>query len=194
MALVIPPGFAQIAYRFALAGDAEEMISTVGIDLDGITGLPAGAATAAMDAFVLGYPAAAWSTDWTVRGCTAYIGQDGGPPAIVEHLTDVVGVTAMDTPPQNCAVLIRKQTALGGRPGRGRMFLPPFACDEGNVAPNGMLDPDFRSDTQDNIDAWMGALSPVLLHDSLTPGSPAPTPITSFVVDTRIATQRRRLR
>lgn len=194
MTLVIPPGFAQVAYRFTLAGDAEEMISTVGIDLDGITGLPAGAATAAMDAFVLGFPAAAWSTAWTVRGCTVYIGQDGGPPVIVEHVTDVVGVTTMNTCPQNCAVLVRKQTGLGGRAGRGRMFLPPFALDEGNVSPNGLLDSDFRNDTQDSMDAWMGGLTPVLLHDSLTPGAPAPTPITNVIVDPRIATQRRRLR
>lgn len=194
MALVIPVGFAQVAYRFTLAGDPEEMITTVGIDLDGIAGLPSGAATAAMDAFAEGYSGAAWSTAWTVRGCTVYIGQDGGPPVIVEHVSDIVGVTTMATPPQNCAVLVRKQTGLGGRSGRGRMFIPPFALNEGNVTANGMLDPDFRSDTQTAVDAWMGELNPVLLHDSATPGSPAPTPITSFVVDPRIATQRRRLR
>lgn len=194
MTLVIPVGFAQIAYQFALEGDPEVMISTIGMDLDGVTGLPAGAAGVADEAFQNAFPAADFYTAWRYLGVRVLIGQDGGPPVVVELPASVDGLQEPGTPPQNCAVLLRKQTGLGGRSGRGRMFLPPFNLAETNVASNGLLDSDYRSDMQAAVNTWMGDFSPVLLHDSATPGSPAPTPITSVVVDQRIATQRRRLR
>lgn len=192
MSLVIPVGFAQIAYRWSLAGDPEYMISTIGMDVSELGGSVSNAANTAWEA---AWVPSNFSHDWTYRGCIAYIGQDGGPPVIQETPRAITGTHAtMDTTPQNVSLLVRKGTDHGGRAGRGRMFLPPFALDEGNVSVNGMLDDGFVVDTQAILAGFLVAADWVLLHDTATPGSPAPYPITNLTLDTRIATQRRRLR
>lgn len=191
MALVIPPGFAQIVYRWTLAGDPEEMISTVGADTSA-----EGGATAInwREAWLSAFPAISYSSNWFFLGVRAYIGQDGGPPVIQDAPANLQGTGEQNTTPQNCSLLVRKSTALGGRAGRGRMFLPPFNLDEGNVDAKGMLDLDYLNDMQTLFNAVFLPVAPVILHDSATPGAPAPTPITGWTVDPRIATQRRRLR
>jgi hypothetical protein len=96
--------------------------------------------------------------------------------------------------PQNCATLIRKTTALAGRRGRGRFYLPPITMDEFATSKAGVIASSSLAAMQLAANAWFDHGEPfVILHDSL-PSSLAPTPITSFVVDGRIATQRRRLR
>lgn len=89
--------------------------------------------------------------------------------------------------------LVRKRSSLGGRQGRGRMFLP--GVRESEIGSDGAV-------SSADVLAWNLALldfqtlldgngTPmVILHsDSLTP-----TPVTSLTLDSTIATQRRRLR
>lgn len=194
MALVIPPGFAQVAWRFALAGDNEVMVTTCGMDVSGFLGDWQAAADAFRDAFITPFSAAERSTAYTFLGVVARIGQDGGPPVIAESPANIPGTLANDPPPQNVAVLVRKSTTLGGRRGRGRMYLPPFGIGEAGVAANGVYISPTRENLQANIDAWFDGLAPVLLHDSEPTPVPDPTPITAFTVDMTVATQRRRLR
>lgn len=194
MTLVIPPGFAQASWLFSLEGDNEMMATTCGVDVGGFAGDFQAAAEAYSDAFVTAFSAAERADAYTYRGVVLRVGQDGGPPVIAEFTANSPGTLAVGPPPQNVAVLVRKSTGLGGRRGRGRMFLPPFCVGEEGIAANGILDGTTRSTLQTNVDAWFDGLAAVLLHDSQPTPVPAPTPITGFTVDLTVATQRRRLR
>ncbi len=107
-------------------------------------------------------------------------------------------------------MLIHKRTGMAGRRGRGRFFFPPSQLDEADISPAGFLSPAYVLSIDTNllqayaiIDAYSPSAGPVLLHgEPWVEGSdppvfspaPDPTAITSFTLDTRVATQRRRLR
>lgn len=200
MALIIPPGFAQIAYELRLAGDSELIVTTIGLDL-GVAGASQ-IADLAFQAFALEVMPGV-SNQLTLERATAYVGQDGAPPDVYDStLTQVVGAGASGMLPQNCALLVRKRTDLAGRRGRGRMYVP--GLDETGVTANGTLTAGtlaawqalftgFYERLTDGVD--QAATPPVVLHRSEGIGpEPLPTPITTLLVDGRIATQRRRLR
>lgn len=203
MALLIPPGFAQVVFEHDLVGDPETMITTLGVELDSASG--ANADDIAND--MLGAYGASFqgmiNSGYVISGVTAYVGQDGPAPLVVT--SDAAGfegdVTGAVLPP-NCAVLCRKRTDLAGRRGRGRMYIPGAA--EGTVDEVGNLTTVSLTAWQQSADAFYDRLTsaigarwypPVVLHRSEGIGTePAPTPITQFVVERKIATQRRRLR
>lgn len=118
----------------------------------------------------------------------------------LEVATEDTIVTGTDTPsswmpPQNC-VLVKKRTALAGRTGRGRMYLPSWFIIESQVDNIGVILPAAVTAVQGWMDAWKASvfaagMTHVLLHDN-----PALTPngVTSLQVQSTIATQRRRLR
>jgi len=191
MSLVIPPGFAQAALRWSLAGDPEVMISTVGL---GVIGTGQEESDALADDWITEFPAGSYSSSWTFLGVRMSVGQDGGPPAIVESPRSVTGTASVATPPNNFAVLFTKQTAVGGRQGRGRMFLPPFNVDETHVDARGMLEDAYLASIGPAVNTLMLARTPVLLHDSTSPGDHAPTIVTAFIIQRQGATQRRRMR
>lgn len=190
MALIIPPGFAQVALRFALEGDADVMITTFGVDLAESAEATAVGIAGAVE---LTWPAATLLGGWTFVGVRLAVGQDGGPPAIVDVPSGITGTGSTAGLPTNCAWLVTKQTALGGRQGRGRCYVPPCVGVEGDVDMNGVLSAPQRSGLQDAWDDIVAGVQGVILHDSTSPAQ-APTPITSWVVDRQIATQRRRMR
>jgi len=98
------------------------------------------------------------------------------------------------TLPGNVAVLVRKNTGLGGRHGRGRLYHPGvftgiLNADADTIAPasvtamaNGFQQ--FFDDIQ------TAGHTPVLLHSDAT----APTVVTGIAVESVVATQRRRIR
>lgn len=110
-----------------------------------------------------------------------------------EHTGAEVGGLSGQGSPSNCAYLVRKNTALGGRRGRGRMYIP--GCLETSVGSDGaILEPDLAN-IQDQVTAFgaalvLAGLPMVVLHSDAT----TPTPVTTLVVQAVIATQRRRLR
>lgn len=91
------------------------------------------------------------------------------------------------------STLARKNTASGGRRGRGRMYLPGIA--EAEIDPGGALGGGFRTSVQTACTALLAAqiadaIPMVLLHSDAT----TPTAVTSITVDAIVATQRRRQR
>ena len=112
-----------------------------------------------------------------------------------EHIEPRAGDNDVAGAPPNCAYLISKRTSLGGRHGRGRIFMP--GVDEGNVDPNGFLEPGELTQKQGLADSWFeepgmfGFFPMVLLH---TGSTPAPTIVSALSVQQQIATQRQRLR
>jgi hypothetical protein len=103
------------------------------------------------------------------------------------------GGTTDDAGGAQVSALIRKSTALGGRRGRGRMYLP--AIPEVQVNQGGELVEGFRSALEADTITFFGALAtnsliPCVEH---TDGG-TPTAITGWAVPGTVATQRRRQR
>lgn len=147
------------------------------------------------------FVAGAMSSDYSYLGLRASCNEgDGIFPVEVPRFIEGTNSNP-PLPPQN-AVLVRKRTALGGKRFRGRFYLPPAWFSESGVDHLGNLSGGL-SPFIDRVDTLMedfdaAGLDPVLLHSpsEASPEDPVPPPtlITSLQVQTRIATQRRRLR
>lgn len=126
--------------------------------------------------------------------------------------------------PSNVSLLVHKQTSRSGRRGRGRMFVPGITEDRVNqdgTIPGASLTAiqtaftNFRTalGAAPDVNVTGDAVVPVLFHGNTTdtvvtrPSSttvvrtvttgaagPLPDDITGLTVDSRVATQRRRLR
>ena len=110
--------------------------------------------------------------------------------------TTLPGSTTSPVVSPNVAALIKKNTAAGGRTGRGRMYMP--GIPEGQVNSDGVMVSAFREAITNELGTFRLGLETAgipmaLLHGA---GSPVSTPIaiTGLVCDTKVATQRRRLR
>jgi hypothetical protein len=117
-----------------------------------------------------------------------------GPSALVS--SNIQGTGGSNGISSNVSYLVRKVTALGGRAGRGRMYLP--GPTEADVNEAGAILGARVTSLQAALNDFLTQMvadgdGPVLLHGVGSPIS-TPTPITSFSLDTRAATQRRRLR
>lgn len=196
MGVVIPVGYAQMNMRWSVAGDAEFMYCTLGLfDVTG-SKLPAVQAAdvgAAWDASTF-TTAANMLAGWSA-GTVLTTVMDPSGPLTFETGTAVAGSAAAGTLPNNCAVLVRKQTAAGGRRNRGRMFIPPAYSNESGVNQVGTLDPATVTVYQNLINSLENELVavdmlPMVLHSN----GGIPTAITNFLVQPKLATQRTRMR
>lgn len=195
MSARIPPGFAETWCRFDLPGDAEPMFISLGLDLaSGET--PSLATTNNFDSVWQTNLDNVLSSSYSVGPGFTLWGQDGGDIRIDATNTPEQGDQAGNPLPPNCAVLVQKRTALGGRRNRGRFYVP--GIPEGNVDEVGTIAGATLSTWQtivnDILSTFVALLTVdacVLLHNT----APfAPTPITDLEVAAKIATQRRRLR
>lgn len=143
------------------------------------------------------------STNLTLTKVIGRFGQDAADDIIVESdLTPINGAQSGSFLPQNCAWLVKKHTAFGGRRNRGRLYVP-YAILESNVSDIGVITPAVQTNLEgaaddlfDGLLSTAGGLEPatpmVILHRSVVPI--APTLVTSLSSEPVIATQRRRLR
>lgn len=193
--MIIPVGFGQITFRFTGSALPHGAAVVLGFDHDGSkTAFEyAEDGYAVMASTILGQ----LTDDIQLTSTLVKLGpEDDGPSA--EYADVTAGGYNTATAPPNVALLVRKNTALGGRRHRGRMYLPGVA--EGDVNDDGSLESIYHSNVNGQVSAFGAALvlqgmDPVLLHDQPSTGvAPAPTPIDSFQLQTRVATQRRRLR
>lgn len=192
--MLIPNGFAQANFRFTGQNVPEGAEVTLGLDMTGFAGTPTDAAEALRDA---------WENEMlsqqTAQITLSEVLVKFGPNATGPSGTAASGQngTAVgDSEAPQVAALISKQTAFGGRAGRGRMYLPGLhgdSFDAGGIMSSGNV-----AGLQTAINSFAAAVAltvgdPVLLHGADSPLG-APTPITAFVVSNKAATQRRRLR
>jgi hypothetical protein len=134
--------------------------------------------------------------DWFIDGVSVAKGTSTGD-IVGQALQTLQGTVVDSCVPSNCALIVKKNTALGGRRYRGRMFVPPVILNEGAVDAAGNILSSPLALIQANFDQWHAALiaadwGPCLMHQGA--GAPAPTLITSFTCDSLIGTQRRRMR
>lgn len=203
MALQIPPGFASVSVEMKHDNDPDPWAVTFGVDRGASTDPPS------VDAFLIGSNFSAAfgsliSTATVVTGVDMRVGQDGGDPLVVRaNLPMGRGLSSTPKLPQNCAALVSKFTALGGRKGRGRFFMPAVLTETQVGDTGGIIEPLYGNltvavtnffESQRDGDAVAPPLPLVLLHNALVVDTPPPTLITSLQVSQTISTQRRRLR
>jgi len=192
--VTIPNDYAQINWKLAGASCPLGAEVTMGANVSSYGGSPADAASDAIQAWINNIatvlPASVQLASVLVKfGPTAT-----GPSA--EVASGSVGTGGgVSASPQN-AWLVHKVTALGGRAGRGRMYIP--GVQESEVDPSGVLSSAFVTGAQAAVDDFLtdlgtALLIPAVLHGA---GSPLTTPTTiiGLTVDNQVATQRRRNR
>jgi len=197
---IIQPGVANVSVEMQQAGLNRPAFITFGVD-------PTSGDPNAVASTIGGAIANATSlisimdSTVTFKSVTVRLGQDGSPPLVGVHPMASTGTGgALSTLPPNCAVLIHKRTALGGRRGRGRMYLP-WAVQEASVDEAGIIQAANVTQIQTAVSNFLSVLATantpmMVLHDvGVDPTKPVPaaTPVTSLTVDNLISTQRRRL-
>jgi hypothetical protein len=197
MAQVIPIGFANVRWLFECAGLVDEMSTAMGVFAD-----PAQTALQIAEGADSAYDTSNWglaanrNDEWTYLGTEATLMTVSGPIiAVVSNVTP--GTQTADAPPANCALLVSKITADGGRRNKGRMYWPPANLGEISINSAGFMGSTDRNSFQASFDGFIddletSGLSPHLFHS--LPGSTVPTAITGFLLSSQIATQRRRMR
>lgn len=196
MAVIIPAGYGVAAIKTRTLGDPEPMVWTCGFDLTDMI----------LDANAPEFISDAWDASLKTITSSAVsliqVDVKVGPTVtgpIYTWVGDIDGTDAGALLPPNCAVLVQKRTGLGGRMNRGRMYLPGISSIDGQIDSGGNILPGGVAPVQSAVDAFftflntsagLGTMTPVLLHSA----SSDPTPVASFVVADRLATQRRRMR
>lgn len=113
-----------------------------------------------------------------------------------DYSTSIDGGLSVNQVTPQVAMIATKVTATGGRSGRGRMFIPGLTEPDVNSA--GIIGSAYLAAMQAKLTALGAALVdaslvPVLLHaDSV--GDTTPHPLIGIQLQSKVATQRRRLR
>lgn len=192
--MVVPVGYAQVSILFTGASVPTGAATTFGLDVGVGSPTPNSVATAVDNAFFSSGLPDVISSAVNETGVLVKFGPDNIGPSVLKA-TNNPGTAAVACPP-NVTWLIRKNTALGGRAGRGRMYIP--GVPESLVDGAGIIGSGAIADMQTAIDDFFaelatGGFPAVVLHGEDSPLT-VPTPITSLTVSETVATQRRRLR
>jgi hypothetical protein len=203
MSVQIPAGYGAVGIELRGAGDPDSWYVTFGVDLRDAGGDIEGA---------LNNIDFAWESNWmgnfnestTFVATHISVGQDANDPLIVTKNNGGTGSGNSAKLPQNCALLVSKNSGVGGRRNRGRFFVPAV-LNEGGVSNVGVIDSTLLNGFQDVCDEFWSQLAEptavgatptpmVILHNGSGVGVPAPTTVLSLTADPTISTQRRRLR
>lgn len=188
---LIPAGYSQVNLRFTgvyLPNGAEMVFgvdNTVGATPDAI-------ALDVENAWVTADMDANQTDGVTLSSILVKNGPNSTGPSAERGVSSTGDKTTPGWGPQ-VSFLIRKSTALGGRRGRGRMYMPGGA--EADINGAGQIEAATLTALQTDCTAFLNALLAadcpmVLLHSDAT----TPTLVTALTVDATAATQRRRLR
>lgn len=192
MTLIIPDGFGQATLIFDfVTGPSNPMAVVFGYD-NGNDQSPNGNAAIIRDEYQSNVLVSGHISDNVMLLGVVVLQNPGGSSALAS--SGNVGTDGGHALPPQVSYLVHKQTALGGREHRGRMYIPGPTIDQ--VTEGGTVDPEDLSslgtafeEFRFNLDS--NSIPMVVLHsDALL----APTIVTNLEVDVLLATQRRRLR
>src|SRR4029450_11310810 len=192
--MLIPDGFAQVNYFYEVATWPYAPENTHGIDVSSFSSTDGDLADLLISAWT-NFMMAYMTDDVTLTGIRIKFGPNA-TGRIYDATSGFVGdEDGLTTQPAEC-FLIKKNTALGGRQGRGRFYLPGMRS--ALLTPSGLWDTALPTAMQTKATEWGAALilddvTPVLLHGAAGPDT-TPEVITSYAADARVATQRRRNR
>lgn len=191
--MLLPIGYAHVCLIFDGGGLRAGGCVTFGVDTSASSEiLPADIAGTILGVIDDTDLADFWHEDISLVEVRVKLGpHDSGPTG--SAFAAIAGTNTGDGGSPATTTLVKKQTALGGRHGRGRMYFP--TPGETPVDAGGILSNAFRDSRQLDIGAFhlglVGADLPmVILHNDATD----PTLVSGLVLDAKIATQRRRLR
>jgi hypothetical protein len=114
------------------------------------------------------------------------------------------GQNLMSSTTPNCAILVQKRTALGGRQGRGRVYVP-FSINESQVDETGRLLASYVTQMQADMDDYLFGYGGTMVIANRLYDLPWTNParqllavskgalVTALTVAPMIATQRRRM-
>lgn len=192
--MVIPVDYAQVNFRFTGAGAPSGAEVTMGLKVDTYAGSPADAAT---DLYGV------WNATWKQVQTNAValtevlvkFGPDATGPSGTASGSTTGSITSTGASPA-VSLLVQKVTAVGGRAGRGRCFMPGMS--EADVSVSGVVDAAYLAVAVTEWNDFLtlcgtGLLYPALLHGASSPIT-SPTAITGLIPQAIVATQRRRQR
>jgi hypothetical protein len=189
--MTIPSGFGQASFLMSGSGLPRRGLVAIGfVNTAAMTALEA--AEAISGAFSLSNMPGPLSSAVQVDGVRVKLGPDATGPA-AEISTFQPGETTGASVPPNVAGLVKKFTNDGGRRGRGRSFWP--GVPELEVSQAGILSAPWRGSFQTVCTDFLSRMATLglqmaVLHDSVM----LPSLVVSYQVDSRVATQRDRLR
>lgn len=191
--MTIPSGSGQVTWVHEVTGASRRAFVTCGVDVTAFGGDATAAATALGLAWATNVMPILSSLVGLIETRVKFGPDDTGPTGVITGIT--WGGDSRQSGAPNSAALVNKNTAVGGRRGRGRMYIP--GVPEAEVDQAGFLSSGWLSNLQAAVDGLQAdmvtaLLDPVLLHSG--DGAPIPYPITSFTAQGLTATQRRRLR
>lgn len=190
----IPSGYGALQVVFSLSGMTRRMSIMIGLDFT------ATATQVMADALHTAFRTA-WGarlpTAYTFRGGTLYVGNGTGSPASFNTSTAVAGsnVNTLLFPP-NVTHVCNVNTALSGRKGKGRLYIP--GLKEGEVDNTGVISGAALTTYNTSLAALKSGLEGVtgvgnlylLSHDS----SATPQQVTSLTMRAKVGTQVNRVR
>lgn len=196
------PGYASCSLEMKHATMSRSAFITFGcnpVDTDP-SAVAASLATAATQAGSLG---SCIDSNVTWIAARASLGTDGSEDLVGVYPMNIPCTLSASTLPANCAMLVHKLTARGGRRGRGRFYIPWTIGTSTITEAGGVIASDVAR-VQAAVEVWAGQVNTlvgpvVLLHRPSEPGiahpsSPgAPNVVTGYRADPLVATQRRRL-
>lgn len=194
--MIIPnEDYAQVNVRYEGADLPFGAEWTLGFSINSFAGDPEDLGALMVDALQTNDIQAFTATGNTISSVLVKYGpNETGPMAEVVAGITCNGGTGGESPAA-CA-LVKKNTAHGGRRGRGRFYIPGVPQSAFGIG--GLTGPTYQAAANASLQDFLDQLTaagagPVLLHG---PDHPTESPylITSFFFDSRIATQRRRNR
>lgn len=195
MAVIIPPGYAQIVVPHLLTGYTREALCIWGVEFNTAPGDYVGWADEFLGIYI-GSIGAQIDSQVTIGPVRLIVGQDGGDPLTYVGEATAVGGAARDSITPALAAMFSKNTTTGGRRGRGRSFVP-WSVSDTNVTENGTLQPAARTALQAAANSFLDGVAtllatPVVLHGTGISAPPEPSPIGSLTVNGIIRTQKQR--
>lgn len=190
--MIIPVGYAQVNFKFGGLGLPLGGEVAIGVDNRGSDRTALDIATRCGANWVANLKEPT-NTHVTLLTVLAKKGPNA-TGAFAEVVVNDTGTNATGDFNPSTAALVKKITGLGGRHGRGRMYLP--MAGEDDTLTGGQLQPTFLTGVQPSLDDFLAQfttddLPMVLLH---AVSLPLPTPVTSLAIEAQIAIQRRRNR
>jgi hypothetical protein len=189
MTVDIPANFAQATLNYTPLGAGRPMATVIGFNLDeegSYEALPNVIHQAFEDNLQNRF-----STFCTMTGVEVITDLNKA----ISGLAPVVGGNADAELVANTSILVKMGTNFRGHKFAGRNYWPAMV-DETHVGGSGLIDGTYLASLQGDFEAFFGDIqaagnSPYILHSNkITP----PTAVTHVVVDSKVATQRRRLR
>lgn len=190
--MTIPAGYGQVTFLFTGGGVPTGAACVFGVNPDGVISTAELLAAAAEDAWDRSDMASLYDQSVNMSSIHAKLGPDS-TGAAADLSTNYPGARTGAVGYPGVALLVRKNSALGGRRGQGRFFLPGI-CEE-DIEIGGQTTALFRSLVATNIQFLFETFAENLIpHVILHNNDDEPTLVTGLAPQAQVATQRRRNR